>query len=226
VVPDADRTSLTSFTGWEVRGGASAGPGAGDTQALSQAIPGRTVECYELLAVTARGFGPPRFLTIAEESEVAEGDPEGDRNEAGSDALPDLAGFRRPWSLLYRRIVESGPQVVAPFAIYLLGVDPPPGAGDDDLEEFDDFYTNVHLPEVAERRRALRAVRYELEREVKSPYRGAPRFLAIYEIDEAGSSQRRHTGPPYSKGPEVWQGHKTPWRLWYRLLGRNPTSDP
>ena len=232
VGPDTDRTSLTSFTGWEVRGGASAGPGAGDTRALSEAVPGRTVECYELLAVTGRGFGPPRFLTIAEESEESEEsegsegaqrDPVGDRRGAGSDALPDLSGFRRLWSLLYRRIVETGPQEVAPFAIYLLGVNPPAGAGDDDLEEFDDFYTNVHLPEVAERRQALRAVRYELEREVKPPYRGAPRFLAIYEIDEAGASRRSHTGPPYSKGPEVWQGHKTPWRLWYRLLGGNST---
>ncbi len=84
---------------------------------------------------------------------------------------------------------------------------------------FNDFYTTVHLVEVAERRRALRATRYELTKEIKAPYLGAPRFLAVYEVDEKSAAQRRHVGPPYSKGPEVWQGHSTPWRLWYRRLG-------
>jgi hypothetical protein len=97
-------------------------------------------------------------------------------------------------------------------------VDPPAGASEAELEDFNHFYTHVHLPEVADRRHALRAVRYELVGQIKPPYPGAPRFLAVYEVDEQGASNRRHTGPPYSKGPEVWQGHKTPWRLWYRRL--------
>jgi hypothetical protein len=118
-------------------------------------------------------------------------------------------------------VAEIGPAVVAPYAIYLLGVNPPAGATDQDLDVFNDFYTNVHLPEVAERRHALRAVRYELLREVRPPYQGAPRFLAVYEVDEEAASNRRHVGPPYSAGPEVWQGHTTPWRLWYRRLAAN-----
>ena len=43
-----------------------------------------------------------------------------------------------------------------PHAIYLLGVNPPVDATEEDLDVFNDFYTNVHLPEVAERRHALR----------------------------------------------------------------------
>ena len=120
--------------------------------------------------------------------------------------------------MLYRRITETGPRQVTAFAIYLLGVNPPPGLTDDELAVFNDFYTNVHLTEVAERRHALRAERYELVREVRAPYQGAPRFLAIYEVDEESASHRRHTGPPYEKGPEVWQRHKTPWRLWFHRL--------
>jgi len=85
---------------------------------------------------------------------------------------------------------------------------------------FNDFYTNVHLVEVAERRHALRAVRFELVDEIKAPYLGAPKFLATYEVDETSASQRRHVGPPYSTGPVAWQRHTTPWRLWYRRLGR------
>jgi hypothetical protein len=86
------------------------------------------------------------------------------------------------------------------------------------MEEFNAFYTDVHLPEVAERRHALRATRHELVREVKPPYQRAPQFLAVYEVDEQAASHRRHVGPPYATGPEVWQQHKTPWRLWYRRL--------
>ena len=126
------------------------------------------------------------------------------------------------WSLLYRRVAETGPASVAPYAIYLLGVNPPPEATDADLAVFNEFYTNVHMPEVAERRHALRAVRYELLDEIRPPYQGAPQFLAVYEVDEAGASNRRHIGPPYTSGPDVWQRHKTPWRLWYRRL---PTED-
>ena len=100
-----------------------------------------------------------------------------------------------------------------------MGVNPPEDASDAELVTFNDFYTNVHLVEVAERRHALRAVRYELVEEIKAPYLGAPRFLAAYEVDEKSAAQRRHVGPPYSSGPAVWQRHSTPWRLWYRRLG-------
>jgi hypothetical protein len=167
------------------------------------------VESYELIAVAARGFRPPRFLQAVH---VA-ADEEADRPIA-----PEHERFRLTWSLLYRPVAETGPRTVAPYGIFLLGVNPPAGTNDDGLRVFNDFYTNVHMPEVVERRNALRAVRYELFRTLKSPMRGAPQFLAAYEVDEAGASNRRHTGPPYSSGPEVWQGHVTPWRLWYRRL--------
>jgi hypothetical protein len=120
--------------------------------------------------------------------------------------------------MVYRQVAETSSPGVAPYAIYLLGVNPPDEASDSDLEAFNDFYTNVHLVEVATQRHAMRAVRYELSQVIAAPPKGAPRFLAVYEVDEAGASQRRHVGPPYSKGPEVWQGHTTPWRLWFRRL--------
>jgi hypothetical protein len=127
-------------------------------------------------------------------------------------------GLRQTWSLLYRRVAETAPRAGAPYAIYLLGVNPPPDTTEEELDVFNDFYTNVHLPEVAERRHALRAVRYELLPEVRPPYQGAPQFLAVYEVDEEVASVRRHVGPRYATGPEVWQRHTTPWRLWYRRL--------
>jgi hypothetical protein len=167
---------------------------------------------YDLLAVAARGFRPPQLLSVTST---------GRADDSASGGQPDRPGLRQTWSLLYRPVSATAPAKVAPFAIYLLGVDPPEDATDDDLAVFNDFYTNVHLPEVAERRSALRASRYELVQAVRPPYKGAPRFLAAYEVDEQSAANRRHSGPPYSSGPDIWRRHTTPWRLWYRRLDSN-----
>jgi len=164
---------------------------------------------YELLAVASRGFRPPQALRASAGSDDADETPD----------VVEFAGLRQVWSVRYRQIAETAPPKQRPYAIYLLGVNPPKDVSDAELVTFNDFYTNVHLVEVAERRHALRAVRYELVQEIKAPYLGAPRFLAAYEVDETSAAQRRHVGPPYSKGPDVWQRHSTPWRLWYRRLG-------
>ncbi len=204
-------TPLAAWTGWDVRGGAAAEPRAVEAFTGSAPPDGSPDAHYELLALAGRGFRPPRFLSTAHLEE-----------DGGPDSAPEPVdpSLRATFSLVYRRIAETGPAGEAPFAVYLLGVDPPVGATEEELVAFNEFYTGVHLPEVAERRHALRAVRYELEREVKAPYTPAPRYLAVYEVDEASASNRRHTGPPYAKGPAVWQGHTTPWRLWYTRLGR------
>lgn len=197
---------LTHWTGWDRRGG---GSGVDGTAAFEHSPETDGEVRFELLAVAARGFRPPQFLTVRDLS--ADEDSDRSASDAG-------AHLRATWSLVYQEVAETAPEGVVPHAIYLLGVNPPEGVTDEELEVFNDFYTNVHLVEVAERRHALRAVRYELAREVKPPYQGAPRFLATYAVDEAGATNRRHVGPPYSSGPKVWQRHTTPWRLWYRRL--------
>jgi hypothetical protein len=213
------QAGLTWFVGWDKRGGAARGHQAADaSHTLSQPEEEGAVETYQLLAVAARGFRPPEFLTISHT---------GEEDQPADQALgPDGSELRQAWSLGYRHIAETNPRECSPYGLYLLGVNPPEAATDDDLEVFNDFYTNVHLREVVERRHASRAVRYELVRTVKAPFKGAPRFLAVYEVDEQSASQRRHVGPPYSRGPEVWQGHTTPWRLWFRNSGSwdNPAS--
>ncbi len=205
---------LILWTGWDVRGGVDADTAAAGF-ARAAASDADQEERYELLAVAARGFRPPRFVTVADLG----GSPDDDRDRVETGERPDTEGLRPTWSLWYRRVAETRARVATPFAIYLLGVNPPADATDQELDQFNEFYTSVHLPEVAERRHALRAERYELVREVRAPHRGAPRYLAVYEVDQQGASHRRHTGPPYAKGPEVWQRHTTPWRLWYRRLG-------
>ncbi|HTT58829.1 MAG TPA: hypothetical protein VMF33_02170 [Acidimicrobiales bacterium] len=203
------RSDLVSWRGWDLRTGAHAVSGAAETFEAS-ASPFPTADSrYQLIAVAARGFRPPEFLTSSP------GSP--NKGESTTDEYP---GLRQVWSLIYRQIAETAPASQRPFAIYLLGVNPPADLSAKELGVFNDFYTNVHLVEVAERRHALRAVRFELVDEIKAPYLGAPKFLATYEVDETSASQRRHVGPPYSTGPVAWQRHTTPWRLWYRRLGR------
>jgi hypothetical protein len=201
-------SDVVVWSGWDLRGGARANPEALKTfERTAPAFPSTDAH-YELIAVAARGFRPPPALRASAES---------DDENAKLDN--DLSGLRRAWSVAYRQIAETASSSQRPYAIYLLGVNPPKDVSEADMVTFNDFYTTVHLVEVAERRRALRATRYELTEEIKAPYLGAPRFLAVYEVDEKSAAQRRHVGPPYSKGPEVWQGHSTPWRLWYRRLG-------
>jgi hypothetical protein len=201
-------TDVVSWSGWDLRGGARAIPEALATFERTAPPFPSTETRYELMAVSARGFRPPQALRASAS--------DGDREDLNTDEFP---GLRQVWTVLYRQIAETDPLRQRPYAIYLLGVNPPKDVSDKELATFNDFYTNVHLVEVAERRHALRAVRYELIEEVKAPYLGAPRYLAAYEVTEASAAQRRHVGPPYSKGPAVWQGHTTPWRLWYRRLG-------
>ena len=214
--PLTGESPLTWWTGWDERKGKAADPSAGAQFARSAPTDPSDGAHFELLAVAARGFRPPKFLSAVHG---------GGKPGAGGGEDPERPGLRQTWSLLYRPVAETAPAQVAPFAIYLLGVDPPEDATEADLVVFNDFYTNVHLPEVAERRRALRAVRYELVDAVKPPYQGAPRFLAVYEVDEESAANRRHSGPKYASGPDVWQRHTTPWRLWYRRLDPAEVED-
>jgi hypothetical protein len=201
-------SDLVSWRGWDLRTGTHADPAAVETfESSAPSFPSADSR-YELLAVAARGFHPPQFVT-AGASAAGNGDSTKD----------EYPGLRQVWSVLYRQIAETAPASTRPYAIYLLGVNPPADLSAKELVTFNDFYTSVHLVEVAERRHALRAVRFELVDEVKAPYLGAPQFLATYEVDEKSASQRRHVGPPYSAGPDVWQRHTTPWRLWYLRLG-------
>jgi hypothetical protein len=198
-----------SWRGWELRTGARAMPQAAEEFERSTPPFPSPESRYELLAVAGRGFHPPQALSANVRKEDDHEDPSAD----------EFPGFRRVWSVLYRQIAETVPPTQRPYAIYLLGVNPPDDISETELSTFNDFYTTVHLVEVAERRHALRAVRYELVEEIQSPYMGAPRYLATYEVDESSASHRRHVGPPYSAGPPAWQRHTTPWRLWYRRLG-------
>jgi hypothetical protein len=190
--------------------------------ALTAAYPSLvSVQRYELLATDRHGGFGSKFLTAL----TWDGEAEIDENneQSASLALPDAPtswrdGTSTSWSLLYRSLAETGPASAPPHAIYLVGVNPPQGISDEDRASFIEFYTSVHVPEVAKRRHCTRAMVYELDRELLRPNEGTPQFLGAYEVADEASVVTRHVGFGYSRGPAVWEKHKTPWRLWYRRL--------
>jgi hypothetical protein len=179
------------------------------------------VQRYELLATDRHGgFGAKLLtaLTWGGDPEVAES-----AGQSAPSLLPDAPaawrdGTSTSWSLLYRYLAETGPTVDLPHAIYLVGVNPPRPMSDEERASFVEFYTGVHVPEVAKRRHCTRATVYELDRELLQPNEGTPQFLAAYEVADAASVVTRHVGFGYSRGPAVWEKHKTPWRLWYQRV--------
>jgi hypothetical protein len=110
-------------------------------------------------------------------------------------------------------------------------MDVPEGTTDQGLREFDEFYTQIHVPEVVAVSKFLRGTRYELHHCFRHPEPGSPRFLAVYEgTDEsldarAARARDPGTAVPLSSGPPTWEGHVTAWRLLYRRIDSQVRSD-
>ena len=90
---------LTLWTGWDLGGGASA-PTDGATLFGNSPETAGEVR-YELLAVAARGFRPPQFLTVLDLAVHVEGDA----HEA--EAAASVGDLRQVWSLVYRQVAET-----------------------------------------------------------------------------------------------------------------------
>ncbi|MGH3586070.1 MAG: hypothetical protein ACRDQ0_07070 [Pseudonocardia sp.] len=136
------------------------------------------------------------------------------------------------WRVLYRRVAQTAPSTVAPGAISLIGINPPPDVDAAELAEFDRFYSDVHLPENTELGSFSRGVRFEVRHALKHPAPGCPRFLAIYELEDGSDESTRATlehlkdkDDAYTKGPSAWIRKSTPWRLWYRRVASHTRAE-
>lgn len=122
---------------------------------------------------------------------------------------------------------------------YWVGMDIPADTNENDVAEFNHFYSNTHRSEVlASNPGFLRGRRYELVQDDPRGPRG-PRFIAAYDIENKEAAQRyidRNDGPDsdrpvYSDGPSAWQKRQTKWRLmWQHLMnapgGQNVAAAP
>lgn len=188
---------------------------------------------YELVEQDARGDFGPRWLAIYEMDgqkaadlyiERNDGPPEGRPTyTAGPVAWQNYEGW---WRLMWRLLVpESGGlgSGGAPY-IFMVGMDVPAGTDEKGLQEFNDFYTQVHVPEVVAANEFLSGARYDLYRGFRHPEPGAPHFLAVYEATDASLEARAKraedpaSATPLSSGPPAWEDHVTAWRLVYRRI--------
>ena len=184
---------------------------------------------YELVTPDPRGDFGPRWLAVYEMADEQAARTYMARNDGPAEGRPNYtpvpdawrATATSRWRIIWRQIAEAGSLEEAPYSIFLVGIDPPESAADEDVKEFNDFYTNIHLPEVMAASNYGRGTRYELARAFVHPQPGCPRYLANYETDELTGKQLEANPPgprSLSVGPEVWQQHTTPWRLIYNRI--------
>jgi hypothetical protein len=187
---------------------------------------------YELYDQDARGEFGPRWLVMYEMDSDAAAKGYAARNDGPPAGRPQYTPGPPAWSrtdtrwrLIWRRFVPETGEIGANGAPYLMliGIDAPPDTDEAGLKEFNDFYTGVHISEVVAAMKFHCASRYELYREFKHPEPGSPRFLAVYEGDEASLKARanRQANPgsvKISSGPPTWEAHTTPWRLIYKRI--------
>jgi hypothetical protein len=186
---------------------------------------------YELLAPDPRNDLAPRWLAVYEMADEAAARGYIERNDGPPEGRPTYSpgpsawqGAKSAWRMIWRRVAASGRSEVPPYAIYLVGMNVPADTDAAGLAAFNDFYTNVHVPEVVALRGFASGTRFELQREFVHPAPGCPRFCAIYEADEESTTRlvRRDAppagAPPLSSGPPTWEQHDTLWRLVYRRI--------
>ena len=98
-----------------------------------------------------------------------------------------------------------------------------------ELEEFNEFYSSSHLPDVIKNNSFYGGTRYELLTE--NGQVEMPRYLALYAADRAVTLERDREQAAAALAPSggvagrsrqldarVWQERTTHWRLVYRLV--------
>ncbi|MBV9899165.1 MAG: hypothetical protein JO020_33835 [Chloroflexi bacterium] len=127
------------------------------------------------------------------------------------------------WRMMWRQVSTCGaPEDSAPAeSIFLVGMNVPPQTTDEELADFNRFYTETHVPEVMAYGGYQRGTRFELYQAFAHPEPGSPRFVAVYEADATATEQRnerRQARGTLSSGPPAWEAHDTLWRLVYRRI--------
>jgi hypothetical protein len=187
------------------------------------------VHRYELAKPDPRGDFGPHWLAVYEMADEQAASTYMDRNDGPPEGRPTYtpvpAAWRETaktrWRIIWRQIADAGALDEPPYSIFIVGINPPAGASDEETAEFNEFYTNTHMGEVMAASKYGRANRWEQARAFLHPDPGCPRYLAIYEADDATGKQLETTptGPrELSVGPVVWQEHTTPWRLVYNRV--------
>lgn len=179
---------------------------------------------YQLIGPDPRGDLGPGWLTVYElggEEAVASYLHRAGAGDTPLGSPPDDRGGRVRWHLVWQRYPGYHGAIGRwgrPY-LYLIGMDVPPGTSDAELRAFNQFYDELHVPEVVSVLGYEQGLRFELVRGLTHPEPGCPRFMATYAGDEK-AIRRAAEGIPADAirldGPQAWNNRRTQWRLLYR----------
>jgi hypothetical protein len=187
---------------------------------------------YELLDPDPRGDFGPRWLAVYEMDGEAAARGYAERNDGPAEGRPRYtpgpAAWSRTqgmWRMIWRGVSSAGSSNEPPDSIFMVGMNVPDDTDAAGLAAFNEFYTQIHVPEVMAMGGYSRGTRFELYRDFRHPAPGCPRFCAIYTANEAATkaNQEARANPrpgrtPLSSGPPTWEKHDTLWRLVYRRI--------
>lgn len=194
---------------------------------------------FELIEPDPRGDLGPQWVVVYEIANEAAVWAFIDRVDGGPDGYPVYRRWTdQPWSMRWRVLwarrdgyAGSIGKGELPY-LMLIGMDAAEGSSDADLEAFQRFYDDIHVPEVVAALGLDVALRYERLRAFDHPAPGCPRFMAAYlgrEQVVVIRSSREGRPPISDDGPPAWKGRNTQWRLFYRRVssyGRHALIDP
>ncbi len=102
--------------------------------------------------------------------------------------------------------------------IMILGTEPPPGLE----EEWNQWYTEKHVPDVLKFKGARKATRYKISKEMEGQY---PRYLAVYEFESKEAlDEYMTTSPEHFAALDDWNDNWAPkgaeikWRIYYEPI--------
>jgi hypothetical protein len=195
---------------------------------------------YELSVPDDRGLPAPRWVAFYEtDAEGARRYVERDESAGASDRpaytegpipWPDL---RPAWRVIWRSVHQVGVAPSPVDSIHFVGMDVPPHTTDRELEEFNDFYSTVHVREALEFTHCQRGTRFEARWRPESHVARVPRFSTVYEADpdtewaseKAWAELAAQLGPDaFSPGPRAWEDKLPAWRVTYKRLA--PQTQP
>lgn len=189
---------------------------------------------YELSKQDSRGQFGPRWLAVYE-TDAAGARRYIDRDESteASDKPiytpgPDLwSAMSVVWRVIWRRTHQVGTRPSALDSIFMVGMDVPSDANDEELEQFNGFYSSVHVPEVLKYAHYPRGTRYEADWRPEAQRDRVPRFCAVYEADADAARESEEAwaklavqtqSDVFSSGPRAWEDRVSAWRLTYKRL--------
>jgi hypothetical protein len=128
------------------------------------------------------------------------------------------------WRHFWRRVAPGSGSLADEDStmLRLIANQPRPDIDPFRLAEFNQYYTDMHVPGIVDANGWLRGTRFELVRDFVKDQYGVPRFLAVYEGNEESSARQaaRHALGQTTEipGPKSWDERTSHWRFRYRRL--------